>query len=93
MLQKEGVGRRTVEMSTLASGVSFWDRPLDIFGFSPKFTQVILEIIPSTIGIALFLVFANRYRLEPVRIRTSPLLSIKLVSNSQLMAPISTHSI
>ncbi|KAJ4148140.1 hypothetical protein LMH87_002624 [Akanthomyces muscarius] len=73
-------------MSTLGTDRTLWDRPIDIFGYSPKLTVIILEIIPSIIGIALFLVFANRYRLEPVYIRTSPLLSIKLILSAALVA-------
>ncbi|OAA75681.1 ABC multidrug transporter [Akanthomyces lecanii RCEF 1005] len=73
-------------MSTLDANRTLWDRPIDIFGYSLKLTVIILEIIPSIIGIALLLVFANRYRLEPVYIRTSPLLSIKLILSAALIA-------
>lgn len=81
--ERKALGRGTIKMSTLAADRNFWDPLLDVFDFSLKFEEVILEIIPSIIGIILFLVFANRYRLEPVYIRTSPLLWIKLVSHSQ----------
>lgn len=70
-------------MSTLAADSNFWDPLHDIFDFSLKFEEVILEIVPSIIGLILFLVFAHRYRLQPVYIRTSPLLSAKLVSHTQ----------
>ncbi|EGX88251.1 ABC multidrug transporter [Cordyceps militaris CM01] len=73
-------------MSTLAADRNFWDPLLDIFDFSLKFEQVILEIIPSIFGIILFLVFANRYRLEPVCIRTTSLLWIKLTLAAGLVA-------
>ncbi|OAQ99516.1 hypothetical protein LLEC1_05570 [Akanthomyces lecanii] len=73
-------------MSTLAADRNFWDPLLDIFDLSLKFEQVILEIVPSIIGVILFLVFANRYRLEPVYIRTSALLSIKLIISAALIA-------
>lgn len=70
-------------MSTLAADRNFWDPLHDIFDFSLKFEEIILEIVPSIIGLVLFLVFANRFRLQPVYIRTSPLLSAKLVSHAQ----------
>ncbi|TQV97095.1 ABC multidrug transporter [Cordyceps javanica] len=72
-------------MSTLAADRNFWDPLLSVFDFSLKFEQVILEIVPSIIGILLFLVLVNRYRLKPVYIRTSPLLWIKLTLSAGLI--------
>ena len=69
-------------MSTLAADRNFWDPLEDIFDFSLKFEEAVLQLIPAGISLSFFPIFAYRYRHDPAYIRSSPLLWAKLVSSA-----------
>lgn len=58
----------------------FWAPLPAIFDFSLTFEQVVMEILPSTVVIALSPLVYLHYRKKPVYVRASPLLWAKLVS-------------
>ena len=66
--------------SMAASTYPLWShRALLFFDSSPKSADAMLHCVPSAIAATLFLVFANRYLHQPVRVHSSPLLRTKLV--------------
>lgn len=67
-------------MLAFAKDGHFWDPLLDIFDFSLKFEEVILQLAPSSLAIVCFVLFILHYRHAPVQVRPSLLLWAKAVS-------------
>ncbi len=67
-------------MATPAEDQPFWAPVMGINDFTLKFEESILQILPSGLVIAMLPVAMFHYWKQPVYVRSSPLLWVKLVS-------------
>ncbi|OAR01944.1 hypothetical protein LLEC1_02922 [Akanthomyces lecanii] len=72
-------------MAVVTADSLFWDPLVSLFDFTLRFEEIILQLIPSALAIGACSVWYNRYRHEPVYIRSSPLLWAKIIAVTALV--------